>query len=290
MNETHSASGVRAASPWWRHLLQLISVATLIALSLASTGAGSAASDGPGDPSPEPKPTIVLVHGAWADGSSWNAVTSRLLDEGFDVRVPPNPLRSLPTDSETIADFLSTIPGPIILAGHSYGGAVITNAARGNPNVKALVFVDAFAPAQGETVFQLSGPDSALSGDPATTFDAVPYPGAPAGDVDLYLKKNVFLESFANGVPAETANVLYTIQRPFAESAGAEPSGQPAWESIPSWWVLGTEDKVIPPAQQQFMAERAKSKITEVQAGHLSLVTRPDVVADVILDAAHSTT
>jgi pimeloyl-ACP methyl ester carboxylesterase len=215
----------------------MITVATLIALSLASAGAASDASDGGGstESEPAPKPTIVLVHGAWADGSSWNGVTSRLLDEGFDVRVPPNPLRSLPTDSKTIADFLSTISGPIILAGHSYGGAVITNAALGNPNVKALVFVDAFAPAQGETVFQLSGPDSALSGDPATTFDAVPYPGAPAGDVDLYIKKDVFLESFANGVPADTANILYTIQRPFAESAGAEPSGEPAWETIPSW-------------------------------------------------------
>ncbi|WP_239097558.1 alpha/beta fold hydrolase [Asanoa ferruginea] len=252
-------------------------------------GAASGVSDGGGSPE-EPKPTIVLVHGAWADGSSWNGVTERLLDAGFDVRVPPDPLRSVKTDSETIADFLSTIPGPIILAGHSYGGAVITNAALGNANVKALVFVDAFAPAQGETVFQLSGPDSALSGDPATTFDAVPYPNSPPGDVDLYLKKNVFLESFANGVPAQMANILYTIQRPFAESAGAEPSGQPAWETIPSWWVLGTDDKVIPPAQQEFMAKRANSKVTEVDSGHLSLVSHPDVVADVILDAVHGTT
>ncbi|WP_239083860.1 alpha/beta fold hydrolase [Asanoa ishikariensis] len=263
----------------------------MVALSVTSAGAASAASDGPGPGhQPKPKPTIVLVHGAWADGSSWNGVTSRLLDAGYDVRVPPNPLRSVKTDSETIADFLSTIPGPIILAGHSYGGAVITNAALGNDNVKALVFVDAFAPAQGETVFQLSGPDSALSGDPAETFDAVPYPNSPPGDVDLYLKKDVFLESFANLVPAPTANILYTIQRPFAESAGAEGSGPPAWEDIPSWWVLGTQDKVIPPAQQRMMATRANSKLTEVRAGHLSLVSRPDVVADVILDAAHCTT
>ncbi|MEV4536724.1 alpha/beta hydrolase [Asanoa sp. NPDC049518] len=267
----------------------MITVATLMALALTPAGTASAASDGGGHPS-EPKPTIVLVHGAWADGSSWNGVTSRLLDAGYDVRVPPNTLRSVTTDSETIADFLSTIPGPIILAGHSYGGAVITNAALGNHNVKALVYVDAFAPAQGEKVFELSGPDSALAGDPAETFDAVPYPNAPAGDVDLYLKKDVFLESFANLVPAPTANVLYTIQRPFAESAGAEPSGEPAWETIPSWWVLGTEDKVIPPAQQLMMANRANTKITEVRAGHLSLVSRPDVVAEVILDAVRCTT
>jgi pimeloyl-ACP methyl ester carboxylesterase len=206
LKQTHTSSGVR--SPWWARLIQLFIVATLMALSVAPAGAASAAGGGG---YPRAKPTIVLVHGAWADGSSWNGVTSRLLKEGFVVRVPPNPLRSLPGDSETIADFLSTIRGPIILAGHSYGGAVITNAARGNRNVKALVFVDAFAPAQGENVFQLSGPDSALSGDPATTFDFVPYPNSPPGDVDLYIKKNVFLQSFANFVPRPTANILYTM-------------------------------------------------------------------------------
>ncbi|GIF50395.1 pimeloyl-ACP methyl ester carboxylesterase [Asanoa ferruginea] len=287
MDKSRSSSGVRAGSPWWRHLLQLIVVATLMSLSLAATGAAPAAAGG-GYPSA--KPTIVLVHGAWADGSSWNGVTQRLLNEGFVVRVPPNPLRSLPGDSETIADFLSTIRGPIILAGHSYGGAVITNAARGNRNVKALVFVDAFAPAQGENVFQLSGPDSALSGDPAQTFDFVPYPNSPPGDVDLYIKKNVFLQSFTNFVPRPTANILYTIQHPFAFSAGGQSSGPPAWQNIRSWWVLGTQDKIIPPAQQLFMANRAHAKITQVRAGHLSLVTRPDVVAGVILQAVHSTT
>ncbi|SNT60787.1 Pimeloyl-ACP methyl ester carboxylesterase [Asanoa hainanensis] len=268
--------------PWWRYLFQLIVVATL---SLAAAGPASAA------PShhPQQKPTLVLVHGAWADGSSWNAVTSRLLDEGYDVRVPPNPLRSLATDSETIADFLSTIPGPIVLAGHSYGGAVITNAALGNRNVKALVFVDAFAPDQGESVNELAGPDSALAGPPETVFDFVPYPGAPPGDADLYLKKNVFLQSFANLVPARTARVLYTVQRPLTASAAMEGSGPPAWRTIRSWWVLGTQDKVIPPAQQRFMANRANSKITQVRAGHLSLVSRPDVVAGVIEQAARST-
>ncbi|MEU7823251.1 alpha/beta hydrolase [Catellatospora sp. NPDC049133] len=257
----------------------------LTSLTLTATGAASAAGGG----YPKSKPTIVLVHGAWADGSSWNAVTARLLDDGFVVRVPPNPLRSLPGDSETIADFLSTIQGPIVLAGHSYGGAVITNAATGNRNVKALVFVDAFAPAQGENVFQLSGPDSALSGDPATTFDFVPYPQAPPGDVDLYLKKNVFTQSFASGVPRRTTDILYTVQRPFAFSAGGQPSGAPAWQTIRSWWVLGTQDKVIPPAQQRFMADRAHSVITEVRTGHLSLVARPDVVAGVILKAVRAT-
>jgi pimeloyl-ACP methyl ester carboxylesterase len=233
----------------------------------------------------KPTPTIVLVHGAWADGSSWNAVTARLVHHGYPVRVPPNPLRSLPGDSATIRDFLSTIAGPIVLVGHSYGGAVITNAATGNPNVKALVYVDAFAPDTGETIFPLAGPDSALAADPATVFDFVPYPGAPAGDVDLYLKRTVFLTSFANGVPPVTAELLYAGQRPIAFSAGNQPSGAPAWQAIPSWYVLGTQDLVIPPAQQRFMATRAGSEITEVKAGHLSMVSRPAAVTDVILTA-----
>jgi pimeloyl-ACP methyl ester carboxylesterase len=185
---------------------------------LASTFGAEARSGGS-------EPTIVLVHGAWADGSGWGRVVHRLQRDGYTVRVPPNPLRSLPDDVATVADFLSTIPGPIVLVGHSYGGAVITNAATGNPNVKALVYVGAFAPDEGETVFPLAGPDSALAADPTTVFDFVPYPGAPAGDVDLYLKQSVFLTSFANRLPARRAEVLYATQRPIALSAGSQPSG-----------------------------------------------------------------
>jgi pimeloyl-ACP methyl ester carboxylesterase len=203
--------------------------------------------------------------------------------------VPPNPLRSLPGDSETVADFLSTIAGSIVLVGHSYGGAVITNAATGNPNVKALVYVDAFAPAEGESIFELAGPNSALAADPTTVFDFVPYPGAPEGDVDLYLKQEVFLTSFANGVPHATALMLYATQRPLALSVGSQLSGPPAWETIPSWYMLGTQDLIIPPAQQRFMAERAGSQIVEVDAGHLSMIIRPHVAADLIITAARST-
>ena len=158
----------------------------------------------------------------------WSAVTERLQASGYTVTAPQFPESSLAADVARLRQVLERQDGPIIVAGHSYGGAVITNAAAGNRNVKALVFVDAFAPAQGENVFELSGPDSALSGDPATTFDFVPYPNSPPGDVDLYIKKNVFLRSFANGVPRQTANILYTIQRPFAFSAGGQPSGAPA--------------------------------------------------------------
>jgi pimeloyl-ACP methyl ester carboxylesterase len=232
------------------------------------------------------KPTVVLVHGAWADGSSWSGVAQRLEREGYPVRIPPNPLRSLTDDSATIADFLSTIAGPVVLVGHSYGGAVITNAATGNPNVKALVYVDAFLPLQGETVLPLAGAQSALAVPPQTVFDFVPYPGGPAGDVDLYLKESTFLTSFANGVRPQTAQLLYDGQRPFALSAGNEASGVPAWATIPSWDLIGTQDLIIPAAQQRFMAERAGARISTVNGGHLALVSHPDAVAALITKVA----
>jgi pimeloyl-ACP methyl ester carboxylesterase len=236
-----------------------------------------------------PKPTVVLVHGAWADGSGWDKVTRQLQSDGYSVRVPPNPLRSLSGDSATIASFLTTLSGPVVLVGHSYGGAVITNAATGNSNVKALVYVDAFAPDEGELVFPLVGEDSVLNGPPATIFDFVPYPGAPPGDADLYIKHDVFVTSFASGVPPREANALYAAQRPIAFSAGTAPSGVPAWKSIPSWYVLGTEDQIITPAAQEFMASRAAATITRVKAGHLSLISRPNAVTSVIEQATRST-
>jgi len=244
----------------------------------------AAASDSGG-----PRPTVVLVHGAWADGSSWSKVTSRLLDDGYTVRVPPNPLRNLTTDAATIRDFLSTLSGPIVLVGHSYGGAVITNAATGNPNVKALVYVDAFAPAEGEVVFPLAGADSALAVPPENVFDFVPYPGAPAGDVDLYLKHDTFLTSFASGVPRRQAENLYPSQRPLTLSAGFTPSGPPAWATIPSWYVLGTKDLIITPDAQNFMATRAHSTITRIPTGHLGLITDPDAITKVINTAVRAT-
>ena len=270
-----------------RARLRPIAIAAVLAAMVVPTQVASAA--GSDARSGGSKPTIVLVHGAWADGSGWSDVVRRLQRQGYPVRVPPNPLRSLPGDSATVASFLSTIPGPIILVGHSYGGAVITNAASGDPDVKALVYVDAFAPDQGETVLPLAGPDSALAVDPTTVFDFVPYPGAPPGDVDLYLKPGVFLTSFANGVPAHTASVLYATQRPITFSAGNQPSGVPAWKTIPSWYLVGTQDKIIPPAQQRFMAQRAGARTVDVKAGHLAMISRPRAVERLILDAVRAT-
>jgi pimeloyl-ACP methyl ester carboxylesterase len=266
---------------------RIVMIAIVLLSLLIPTQVASAAGSSGG--SGASKPTIVLVHGAWADGSGWSGVIERLQRRGYPVRVPPNPLRSLPGDSATVADFLSTLSGPIVLVGHSYGGAVITNAATGNSAVKALVYVDAFAPDQGETILPLVGPDSALAADPTTVFDFVPYPGAPAGDVDLYLKQTVFLDSFANGIPERKALVLYATQRPLTFSSGNQPSGVPAWRTIPSWYLIGTQDKIIPPAQQRFMAERAHAQITEVKSGHLAMVSRPDDVTDLILSAVRAT-
>jgi pimeloyl-ACP methyl ester carboxylesterase len=241
----------------------------------------------------ETRPTIVLVHGAWADSAGWNGVTARLLADRYPVWAVPNPLRGLSSDAAYVASILNTIPGPIVLVAHSYGGAVITNAATGNPNVKALVYIDGFAPDEGETGYQLLGmqpPPGAsptcLSADPATLFNFVPYPGAPDGDFDLYIKQEVFPSCFANTIEARQAAVLAASQRPITASAGAEPSGPPAWKTIPSWYLVGTLDKVIPPYVQLFMAERANAHIVRVKAPHPAMISHPEAVADLIETAA----
>jgi pimeloyl-ACP methyl ester carboxylesterase len=240
----------------------------------------------------EAKPTVVLVHGAWADSGSWDQVVARLQRQGYTVIAFPTPLRSLPDDSAYLAAFLETISGPIVLVGHSYGGAVITNAATGNPGVKALVYVDAFLPDQGETIAQLIGarPGSCVAGDPTQVFDLRPYPGAPPGAVDAYVKQSVFPSCFANDLPARKAAVLAATQRPASTVILGQPSGPPAWADVPSWALVGTVDRVIPPATQRFMAERAQAHIVEVKASHLPMVSRPGAVTRLIVAAARATT
>lgn len=242
------------------------------------------------------KPIIVLEHGAWADASGWGNVTQRLQKDGFTVYAPPNTLRGLPQDSAYLHDFLTqnaALAGqPVVIAGHSYGGAVITNAAVGAPQVKALVYVDAFIPDQDETIGQLAAaqPGSCLvAANPADIFNLVPYPGAPAGDVDLYIKPSLVPGCFATGLPPRQAAVIATTQRPLTVSSFSEPSGVPAWKNIPSWAVIGTADRVIPPAELTFMAKRAGAHITSVNAGHLSMISNPDIVARVIEQATKAT-
>ena len=240
------------------------------------------------------QPVIVLVHGAWADASSWTSVISELQRRGFTMYAPPNPLRGLPQDSAYLHQFLTqnaALQGqPVVLVGHSYGGAVVTNAAVGAPGVRALVYVDAFIPEEGDTIGGLASaePGSCL-GNPAEDFNPVPYPGAPSGDVDLYIKPNLVPGCFATGLPASQAAVIAATQRPLTASAFTEPSGPPAWKTIPSWAVIGTGDQVIPPAELTFMAKRAGAHITDVNAGHLSLVSEPSVVIGVILQAVQAT-
>ena len=182
----------------------------------------------------------------------------RLQAEGYTVYAPPNPLRSLQGDSQTIADFLKTITGPIVLVGHSYGGAVITNASNGIPNVKALVYVDAFAPAKGESAFELTGkfPGSVLTSAPTSqVFRAVSYPGAPKGDALVYVNPSFFMKGFANDLSAKEGAVAEATQNPVTLSAVEAPSGAPAWKHIRSWDVVGTIDQAIPEAAQLFIGQ-----------------------------------
>jgi pimeloyl-ACP methyl ester carboxylesterase len=277
-----------------RPRMAILTVTVGVALVLAAVSGGSARASGPRALrwSGGAKPVIVLEHGAWADSSSWNGEIRLLERDGFTVFAPPNPLRGLPYDSTYLHDFLTENPAlqgkPVVLVGHSYGGAVITNAAVGDPDVKALVYVDAFIPAAGESIGQLlnAQPGSCLAGSPTSIFDLVPYPGGPAGDVDTYIKPSLFPGCFASGLPAGVAARLAATQQPLAASAVTEVSGTPAWQTIPSWAVIGTADKVIPPAELEFMAKRAGAHITDVNAGHLSLISNPGAVTNVIISAA----
>jgi pimeloyl-ACP methyl ester carboxylesterase len=234
------------------------------------------------------KPTIVLVHGAWADGSSWNAVASSLQSQGFPVLTPTNLLRGA-ADAAYVSSFLAQrTTGPVVLVGHSYGGFVITNAALAGGDVKALVFVDAFIPEVGEVVFQiLGGSGSALDvPDPTTVLDLAGYPGAPEGDVEAFLKADTVHNSFAQDLPEADRWLIVQSQRPITLSANTTPSAVAAWKTLPSWAVIGTEDRVIPPATQRSMAERAGATITEVAGSHVSMVSNPQATIDAILTAA----
>ena len=228
------------------------------------------------------KPTIVLEHGAWADASSWSGVIGRLQDRGFTVLAPPNPLRGGATDSANLASFLHTIPGPIVL--------VITNAATGNSAVKALVYVDAFIPDAGENLLQHTS-GSCLGGDPMKNFNVVP----SSGGADLYVKAMPdppfpgLAECFANGLGPHDAALVGAVQRPIAANALVEPSGPPAWRDIPSWSLIGADDRVILPAEQESMSRRAHAHIVTTDAGHLSLVSRVPAVTDLIVTAVNAT-
>lgn len=235
---------------------------------------------------PLPKPTIVLVHGAFAESSSWNGVVRRLQAQHFPVIAAANPLRGVKSDAADVAGLVDSIKGPVVLVGHSYGGMVISEAAKAKPNVKALVFVAAFAPEEGEAAAALAGrfPGSTLGPTLA------PPVALADGGQDLYILQDKFHAQFAADVPASEARLMAATQRPIAQAALGEPaSSSPAWKSVPSWFVYGDKDKNIPPAAQAFMAERAKSVKTVVVKGasHVVMTSQPEAVAKVIAEAAN---
>jgi pimeloyl-ACP methyl ester carboxylesterase len=230
--------------------------------------------------------TVVLVHGAFADASGWNGVVERLLAADVEVAAPANPLRGIAHDSAYIASFLEQIPGPVLAVGHSYGGAVISNAAAGAENVVGLVFVAAFAPQEGERL----GEASSTSKDSVLTTALVPlqYPNGDGADtaVEFAIDPGKFRDAFAADLPAEQTAVMAATQRPVAELAFSEPSGPPAWESRPSWSVVATGDKAAGTDLVRSMAERAGATITDVEGSHVIMMSQPEAVAGVILTAA----
>ncbi|MCD7445700.1 alpha/beta hydrolase [Streptomyces lincolnensis] len=234
------------------------------------------------------KPTVVLVHGAFADSSSWNGVVDKLQSHGYPVVAASNPLRGLTVDSEYVRQLLVSIDGPVVLVGHSYGGSVISNAAKGLDHVRALVFVAAFLPEQGESAADLSGkfPGSTLG----EALHPVPVTRPDGSKVaDLYIEKSKFHQQFAADVPAETAAIMAATQRPVADAALAEGASAPAWRDIPSWVLIASEDRNIPASAQAFMAERAEATVVEVAASHAVSVSRPGDVARLINEAAQAT-
>jgi pimeloyl-ACP methyl ester carboxylesterase len=245
---------------------------------LATGGAltlGAASSPAPAGSGAPTGVTVVLVHGVLADASGWNEVTARLLKVGHQVIAPANPLRDPAGDSAYVSSMIATLTGPVVLVGHSYGGVVVTNAARGHSHVKALVYVAAFAPDEGESALQLAGrfPGSRLEGALLTR----PLPGGT--DADGYIDPARFHEVFAQDLPPATTRVMAVSQRPGSLGGLSGPSGVPAWRTLPSWFVVAGADRVVPPALQRFMAERARSRVTEVaDASHVVMMSRPEAV------------
>jgi pimeloyl-ACP methyl ester carboxylesterase len=229
--------------------------------------------------------TVVLVHGAFADASSWTGVIERLQAAGVPVVAPANPLRGIAIDSAYTASVFEQIPGPVLAVGHSYGGAVISNAASMANNVVGLVFVAAFAPDEGERLGEVAGQskDSLLG----TAQVPLHYPTGPGGQsaVEFGMDPAKARDVFAADLSAEQAAVLAVIQRPVAELAFSEPNGRPAWKSLPSWAVVATQDRAAGTDIVRSMAERARATITEVEGSHVIMISQPQAVTDVILSA-----
>jgi pimeloyl-ACP methyl ester carboxylesterase len=233
-------------------------------------------------------PTVVLVHGAFADSSSWNGVIERLRRDGYPVIGVANPLRALQSDAALLRDVLDGVDGPIVVAGHSYGGSVMSEAADGHPRVTALVYVASFLLDEGESTGELAGkfPGNELG----SALRPVPVRGPGGQDVDdLYIEQEKFPAIFAADVPADDAELMAVTQRPIIGDALAAKATKAAWKTIPSWSLVTLQDLAVPAEAQRFMAERASSHAVEVDASHAVTVSRPDVVARLIDEAASAT-
>ena len=232
------------------------------------------------------KPTIVLVHGAFADASSWNGVIERLLPEGYTVVAPAGGLRGVTADSAYLTSFVGQIAGPVLLVGHSYGGAVITNAATDASNVVGLVYVAAFAPDLDERLGEVTpeSKDSVLM----TSLDQLQFPTGRDGEtaVEFVIKPDRVRESFAGDLSSEQIQLIGVTQRPIAEAAFSDASGTPAWKNLPSWAVVATGDKAAGADLVESMARRAGAEIVKIEASHVVMISHPQEVADVIMKAA----
>ena len=229
------------------------------------------------------QPTVVLVHGAFADASSWNSVIERLQARGVKVTAPANPLRGVASDSAYLASVLEQTPGPVVAVGHSYGGALITNAATEATNVAGLVYVAAFATDEGEVLGEVKSQDAIL----ATALVPHQIPATTGGGptVEFSVDPARFREAFGADLPAEQTAVLAATQRPAAQAAFSEPGSAPAWRVVPSWVVVATGDKAAGADVIRSMAQRAGATITEVDGSHLIMLSQPDAVTEVILAA-----
>ena len=231
------------------------------------------------------KPTIVLVHGAFADASGWSQLITQLSAQGYPCYAPANPLRGIHSDGEYLRSFLATVRGPVVLVGHSYGGAVITAGGTSNPNIKALVYVAAYAPDEGETLAQIND----LGGGAAeltSHFVVRPYAGAAEGDGDGYIDPAHFHRLFCADVDDELASVMALSQRGVALSALVTPAGTPAWKTVPSFYLVASDDKTIPPASERIMAGRMKAHTLEISSSHVAMISNSKTVAELVRLAA----
>jgi pimeloyl-ACP methyl ester carboxylesterase len=234
-------------------------------------------------------PTIVLVHGAFAESAGWADVIAALREHGYSAIAVANPLRGLEADAAYLRSVIDGIDGPVVVVGHSYGGAVMSIAADGADRVKALVYIASFNLEVGESAGELAA--KFPGGQLGTVLDPKPFPLADGGTgTDLYIQREKFHGAFAADVAPEVAELMAVTQRPIAASALEDTAAKAAWKTIPSWTLVSTQDLAIPPQSMRFMAGRAGSTTVEVDASHAVYVSQPRVVADLIVDAARATT